>query len=434
MNTTPDNELMKIANAAFLSDEIPGHLRPWKSAEQWEYHAPARLIIAREIERALLARKQQTTAELNDFLAGESLAFQECAGNNERAGNTGAASVALRASEILDRAMAMLAMLARMPQAERATGCGRFTDEQLQAAIDGAMSDLLASSLNPDGALLDVAMDDRKENEAPARLALIKAALARLIEAARSSQSQPVCKTCEDSKMTAGWHPTHNDPDNAGMHPEAEPCPDCQPAALIAEHTLLTADQWAKRWQAEADARNAQFKELQEWKARAEKAETDALGYCQNAAFWRTEKTKAEADLARIIAAATSAGWVRIEHGDIAKWINDLDATLEKWSTYVHPEDHDRIVKDVQDRAKAAIAEARQEAFPRLRPLAEAGPVPEGAVRYYFHKEKGVEWCNGTQRKYTSDTHFIDIHPPSEEVKPDPFAELKAARELLKKP
>lgn len=51
------------------------------------------------------------TTELNDFLAGESIAFQECAGNNQRAGNTSASNVALRASEILDRAMAMLARL-----------------------------------------------------------------------------------------------------------------------------------------------------------------------------------------------------------------------------------------------------------------------------------------------------------------------------------
>lgn len=238
MNTTPDNELMKIADAAFLSDEIPGHLRPWKSAEQWEYNAPARLIIAREIERSLLAR---------------------------------------------------------MPQVERATGCGRFTDAQLQAAIDGAMSNLLSSSLNPDGALLDVKMDDSKENEAPARLALIKAALARLPEPlphmherheriasavlaafGRSDLAEAIAKmeaVSDGAIQKAYWEPGPWMKNVRELFIEAARGEESQPAALIAEHTPLTADQWAKRWQAEADARNAQFKELQEWKAKYEKVE-----------------------------------------------------------------------------------------------------------------------------------------------------------------
>jgi hypothetical protein len=54
----------------------------------------------------------------------------------------------------------------------------------------------------------------------------INAVRARLIQAAKGE-----CQTCGGSKMTAGWYPTYNDPDNSGMHPEAEPCPDCQPLA-----------------------------------------------------------------------------------------------------------------------------------------------------------------------------------------------------------
>lgn len=78
-----------------------------------------------------------------------------------------------------------------------------------------------------------------------------------------------------------------------------------------------------------------------------------------------------EAELARIIAAAHEAGWNGVENSkDLAQFIKDQAETLEKWSEHIHPDDHDRIVKGVQDRAKAAIAEARQEALPQLRPIA----------------------------------------------------------------
>lgn len=50
------------------------------------------------------------------------------------------------------------------------------------------------------------------------------------LAAYESAKKGEPCKTCGGSKMTDGWHPTFNDPDNAGMHPETEPCPDCQPA------------------------------------------------------------------------------------------------------------------------------------------------------------------------------------------------------------
>jgi hypothetical protein len=50
------------------------------------------------------------------------------------------------------------------------------------------------------------------------------------LSAYESANLEP-CKTCGGTKMTSGWYPTYADPDNAGMHPEAEPCPDCQPVA-----------------------------------------------------------------------------------------------------------------------------------------------------------------------------------------------------------
>jgi hypothetical protein len=46
------------------------------------------------------------------------------------------------------------------------------------------------------------------------------------------------------------------------------------PEPLVAEHKALTADEWAARWQAEVDARNRQYNELECTRAIAEKALT----------------------------------------------------------------------------------------------------------------------------------------------------------------
>ncbi len=56
----------------------------------------------------------------------------------------------------------------------------------------------------------------------------VNVALAAYESAAKGN----LCKTCGGSKMTPGWYPTYNDPDNIGLHPEAEPCPACQPGNL----------------------------------------------------------------------------------------------------------------------------------------------------------------------------------------------------------
>lgn len=81
--------------------------------------------------------------------------------------------------------------------------------------------------------------------------------------------------------------------------------------------------------------------------------------------------------------------------------------------------------------ARAEKAEADSVARPslsRLRPLAEAGPVPEGVNRIYAFFDAGVWWM---QHRKSGCTHFADILPPalareaSQEA--DPYAELKAA-------
>lgn len=171
---------------------------------------------------------------------------------------------------------------------------------------------------------------------------------------------------------------------------------------------------------------------------------TDAIAYANgNPAFQgycdglRAEKEKAEAELARITEAAHEAGWNGVENPkDVAAFIKGQDELLKQWSTHIHPEAHDRIVKGVQERAKVAIQEARQEGLSRLRPLSEAGLVPEGCVRVTGSKNTDGEWELAEAAATDFDTHFADIWPPKQAGTPveqaDPYAELKAAHKAGK--
>ena len=50
----------------------------------------------------------------------------------------------------------------------------------------------------------------------------------------------------------------------------------------------------------------------------------------------------------------------------------------------------------------------------QLRPLAEAGAVPEGCLRFYTYKKDG-EWTTATKHRAMQDTHYIDIRLPESE-------------------
>jgi hypothetical protein len=58
-----------------------------------------------------------------------------------------------------------------------------------------------------------------------------------------------------------------------------------------------------------------------------------------------------------------------------------------------------------RDEARAAL---------RLRPIAEAGPVPEGMVRVYAERYLNEEWLFA-EKPCESDTHYPDIiYPPQQ--------------------
>ena len=69
--------------------------------------------------------------------------------------------------------------------------------------------------------------------------------------------------------------------------------------------------------------------------------------------------------------------------------------------------------RDVQTIQQQAVELDRLRAALRLRPVAEAGPVPEGAVRLWAY------WLDGFRSWHFSDipvnnpTHYVDVCPPS---------------------
>jgi len=178
----------------------------------------------------------------------------------------------------------------------------KYTNEQLQAAIDLAVAQYLLNTV----CALPETYREKWAGERSARLDLIKSALAGL------------------------------------------------PEPLVAEHKALTADEWAERWQAEVDARNRQYNELECTRAIAEKALTE-------------------------------------------------------------------------------LAKTKENGLSQLRPIAEAGEVPEGCVRHYTYKKDG-EWTTATKHRAMQDTHYIDTRLPEPEplvTKPIslPLAECMSLRD-----
>ncbi len=62
---------------------------------------------------------------------------------------------------------------------------------------------------------------------------------------------------------------------------------------------------------------------------------------------------------------------------------------------------------------KTGLTEPKQ-SLSQLRPIAEAGAVPEGCLRFYTYKKDG-EWTPATKHRAMQDTHYIDIRLPESE-------------------
>lgn len=257
----------------------------------------------------------------------------------------------------------------------------------------------------------------------------INAIRAHLIDAARGYQ--PSSQLCGGSKMTDGWRPTYNDPDNSGMHPEVEPCPDCQPSSQPSEIP------WIEWNGGECPLKD---EEVVEWGFcyREELGLKDIIEVCDSkpsgmrwghegncsdiiayrvtkwregqpaAVDWQARAEKAEAELAQV------QNWKAQQLQVESEW--DCQMLAKKLGVGIGQSCRAGIQKTV-------LAMLEQPNFSQLRPLSEAGPVPEGCVRIRAWTHEGTFRVSTLED--LGDTHFVDVRLPAPAV--DTYAELKEA-------
>jgi hypothetical protein len=145
-----------------------------------------------------------------------------------------------------------------------------------------------------------------------------------------------------------------------------------------------------------AAARDGQG-EAVDWKIQAQNWESIAKVQQKGAVADKARAEKAEAELARIVAAAHEAGWNGVENSkDLAQFIKDL------------AQDADELEQRTIEQARKFIEVS---ALPQLRPIAEAGPVPDGCVRVYALYNKVAEkwmWL----ATHSPNTLFADLRLP----------------------
>lgn len=351
-------------------------------------------------------------------------------------------------------------------------------DYTLQVAINEACQEVAKGPHNPMAGELELSPKDKEfwEEESPARLALAKAFLARLPEPEPpvvdgKTPGQVNYVDIAEKLCALGWTAS-NDAQWEGLRdalPELRNMLGGQASleAAIARMEAVTIAELQEVWyKANMNGRFETIRarliaaakegkaEAMDWKAlfkesegkRAELwAERNGLEGLLKAAIARAEK--AEAELARIVAAATEAGWNGVENSkDLAQFIkyqaeevgnrqaailaastqiDTLKAKADRWFNQAKAE-NEKYLKAVEQ-----IGQLQQTQLSRLRPIAEAGPVPEGAVRVYYDKH----WKHWGELRDDKHTHYADILPPEasqpaveveQAGRPDPYAELKA--------
>lgn len=108
---------------------------------------------------------------------------------------------------------------------------------------------------------------------------------------------------------------------------------------------------------------------------------------------------KAEAEIAEH-KALTADEWA-------ARWQDEVDARNRQYNEL-------ECTRAIAEKALTELAKTKENAPPQLRPLAEAGEVPEGCVRYYTYKKDG-EWTTKSKYRAMQDTHYIDFRLPEPE-------------------
>jgi hypothetical protein len=290
-----------------------------------------------------------------------------------------------------------------------------LTDEQIQAAIDAACEETAKKHTVYLNALDITPNFSSWKNEAHARRDLLKFALARLPE-----PTPPVVdgKTPGDIAYDAfingsdSWEAAASAVLAAFGHPSLEAAIARMEAVPVAE---LEKAYWSEmgavctekacnrvRARLIAAARDGQG-EAVDWKAKLERWEEEARRYCENAAFWRDKFEKAEAELAD---ANEEVGNRQAALLAASTKIDELKAQSDRWYNQAKAE-NEKYLKAVEE-----IGSLQKSSLPQLRPIAEAGTVPKGCLRFNAQLCANGKWYMGVDHN-DKDTHFADIRLPS---------------------
>lgn len=255
----------------------------------------------------------------------------------------------------------------------------KYTDNELQAAIDAALIEIKKEVSGSAFAACPKNYPVAWSKESPARLALAKAFLARFIAAARGeSVGINGLTEAEEANTAPSTFEAHGKVWT--RHIPGDPIP-CDREAIIeiidTQGNIAQSDGVRYR---PRRARSNVWKHTKGWRYADESDNTD----------WKTRAEKAESELSGLLEAANEES--RKEHVKYAQLANKLEA------------------------AQAELAALKSYQLGIIRPLADAGPVPDGCVRVTaFNRPEDDYWAIGDLDS-EQDTHFADIRLPVTET------------------
>ena len=284
----------------------------------------------------------------------------------------------------------------------------KYTDEQLQAAIDLAVAQYRLNTV----CTLPTSWPDKWVGEMRDRLDLIKSALATLPE-----------PMDEESMLLNLLAVIHRD----GGHYQAEhgtrkavedACKEWQRLILLVEKAGLTEPPTVDGktpGQVACEAWNNGLK----WKETNYKQEWERSASAVLAAFGNQSQP-------------TEIPWTEWHGGECPlkdEEVDEWEIKFRDGGIDPHPNSPQKTRWHYIDTAGDIIAYRvlkwkAECGLSQLRPLSEAGEVPEGCVRYYTYKKDG-EWTTKSKYRAMQDTHFVDVQLPAakadEPVKAETF-------------
>ena len=273
-----------------------------------------------------------------------------------------------------------------------------ITDTTLQAAVDKACESTANSEHRPSVGMLMVdanKLNDDWQKECPARLHLARTLLDLLPDptppvSADGKTPGQVAYNAFTSRAPGGW-------ESSSYKAEYEAAASAVLAAFgnqslsaaIARMEAVPLGELSRIWRS---AGSAAHEDLQAVRARLIAAAKEG-------------QAEAVPDLREALAIANKSA------DEQMRYKREAEARAEKSEAEL------ANAKEALERARHIVASSTYTS--QLRPIAEAGPVPDGCVRVYFYED--AEGWFGDCRRGEGDTHFADLRLPADEPTPEPL-------------